>query len=317
MAEVLTIGETMVIFQPLQVGNLEDNVPIQQRIGGAESNFAIGLSRLGHDVKYITRLGNDPFGKRILKTLLAERVDVSDVTLVDGERTGLLFKEQKLPDLMNVNYYRENSAASRMNMEQLTPKAFEGVKFLHVTGITPAISQSCRELIFEAIKQAKRYGVRITFDPNLRFKLWPKQLAFEVLNEIARQADYLLVSEEEGRFLTNETDVLAICQKLAVAPHQVVVMKCGDKPTILYTQQEWCEIETFHVAKIVDSVGAGDGFAAGFTHGLLTNVPLKECVNIGNFIGSRVIQQYGDIEGLPYADDLAAIGNKQTDNVVR
>ena len=84
MAEVLTIGETMVIFQPLQVGNLEDNVPIQQRIGGAESNFAIGLSRLGHDVKYITRLGNDPFGKRILKTLLAERVDVSDVTLVDG-----------------------------------------------------------------------------------------------------------------------------------------------------------------------------------------------------------------------------------------
>lgn len=304
MGKVVTIGETMVIFQSMQIGNLEDHPSLFQKVGGAESNYAIGLARLGHNVQWMSRLGNDPFGKRILKTVRAEGVDVSAAKLVPGTRTGLLFKEQKFQHATNVYYYRDQSAASQMSVMDLPPRLFDQASFFHVTGITPALSESCRTLIFTAIAQAKEKGVPIIFDPNIRFKLWTKELAFDTLNAIADEADYILAGEEEAEFLTNETDMYKMCEQLSRQQQKVVVLKRGAEPTLLYVNGTFTEVVVQPIAHILDPVGAGDAFAAGFTHGLLEGATLEESVHFGNILGGCVIQQFGDIEGLPLREEF-------------
>ncbi|WP_233190917.1 sugar kinase [Sporosarcina sp. P19] len=304
MTDVFTIGETMVIFQSQAIGNLEDLPQIYQKIGGAESNFATGLARLGHQVSYMSKLGNDPFGRRILKSIKSEGIDTTHLKMTESAQTGLLFKEQKFSDVMNVYYYRKDSAASHMQKEELPEDIFEGLKYLHVTGVTPALSSSCKELVFKAIELARKHEVKIIFDPNIRFKLWEKEEAFEVLNAIAVRADYILAGIEEAAFLTNQTEVREICQTLQKNAQQIIVIKRGKESTVLYEHGHYKEIPVVNVANIVDPVGAGDAFAAGFVHGLLLNCRHEESVRYGNSLGARVIQQYGDIDGLPTLEEF-------------
>ncbi|WP_346234409.1 sugar kinase [Lysinibacillus telephonicus] len=301
--DVLTIGETMVIFQSNQIGSLENTTSIFPKIGGAESNFAIGLARLGETVEWISKLGNDSFGSLILKRIKGEGVITNNTIFSDEGPTGLLFKEQITPDQLNVYYYRKNSAASFMSKELLDNISFENLKFLHVTGITPALSKSCYELTMQAIKLAKQNNVKIIFDPNIRFKLWSKERAFQVLHEIALLSDYILIGEEEAIFLTNLTDRLAMCKSLYSQSNKVIVLKCGADGAYVFNGQLH-HVPGFPVKTIVDPVGAGDAFDAGFTHGLLQGKELIECARIGNAMGALVIQQYGDIEGLPTSDVL-------------
>lgn len=319
MNKIATIGETMIIFQTMQLGNLEDFNSVQQKIGGAESNYAIGLARLGHCVKYMSRIGGDPFGKKIKKAIRSEGVDVSEVKVIENARTGLLFKEQKYQHKMNIYYYRENSAASQMSTADLPSNFFEGVQYFHVTGITPAISESCKELIFSAIQLAKKNGVKIIFDPNIRFKLWTKEQAFQTLNQLVELSNYILAGEEEAEFLTNENDEKQMCKALSRGQaEKVVVLKRGERPTLIFANEQFTEVPTQKVKTVLDSVGAGDAFAAGFTHGLILNKSLAESVNFGNLLGACVIQQYGDIEGLPTLQDLNdLIENKSNTDVLR
>ncbi|WP_153723021.1 sugar kinase [Sporosarcina cascadiensis] len=310
MTDVFTFGESMVIFQTHDIGNLEDLPQIFQKVGGAESNFATGLSRLGHQVSYMSKIGNDPFGRRILKSIRAEGIDASHIKVTKDAPTGLLFKEQKFSNAMNVYYYRKNSAASRMTKEDLPKSIFKDLKYLHITGVTPALSDTCRELVFEAIEFARQNDVKVIFDPNLRFKLWDKEEAFTVLNDIAKRSDYILAGIEEASFLTNQTEIQDIFRTLQTNANQIIVIKRGSDSTLVYENGNNMEIPVVHVDKIVDPVGAGDAFAAGFVHGLLLNNRLDQCVRYGNVLGSRVIQQHGDVEGLPSLEEL----NEELDN---
>ena len=318
MAKVVTIGESMIIFQTMQIGNLEDQLYVQQKVGGAESNYAVGLARLGNEVKYMSQVGDDPFGKKILKTIRAEGVNVAHLTVMPNMRTGLLFKEQSTKARMNVYYYRDRSAASYMSTESLPEDFFEGTVFFHVTGITPAISESCRALIFAAIEKAKNLGVKIIFDPNIRFKLWKKEQAFKTLNELVDLADYVLAGEDEGAFLTNETNEQKMCEILSRNESKIVILKRGHLPTLIFAEGAFKEVPTQKVEHILDTVGAGDAFAAGFTHGLLNNYSLEESVCIGNIAGACVIQQFGDIEGLPTLQQLQQLlSEEKTSDVLR
>ncbi len=301
--DVLTIGETMIIFQSNQIGSFENAPSLHPKIGGAESNFAIGLARLGESVEWISQLGNDSFGSLILKKIRGEGVITKNTTFTNKGPTGLLFKEQITPDQINVYYYRQHSAASLMSKELLNNISFENLKFLHVTGITPALSESCHELTIESIKLAKQNNTKVIFDPNIRFKLWSKEKAFKVLHEIVALSDYILVGEEEAIFLTKLKDRLAICKSLRGNSNKIIVLKCGAEGAFVYNGQLQ-HVPGFPVKTVVDPVGAGDAFDAGFTHGLLQGNNLIECAKIGNAMGSLVIQQYGDIEGLPTSDVL-------------
>ncbi|BDH62654.1 sugar kinase [Lysinibacillus sp. PLM2] len=315
MKDVFSVGETMVIFQADHYGRLEDTSALYQKIGGAESNVLIGLARLGHDVAFISQVGNDPFGKKVIKTIRAEGVDVSNVKVIDDAPTGVLFKELRTKNETYIYYYRKNSAASKMSVATIPENVIIQSKYIHITGITPALSQSCREMTFKIIEIAKKHNIPIIFDPNIRFKLWDEKEAKEVILRIAEQSDYILTGISEAEFLVGTKNEKEICRLLSKKKSQVVVIKKGAEPTIYSLNGQLYEVPTVVGTEILDPVGAGDAFASGFIHGLLTNQTIDTSVAYGNVLGACVIQQYGDIEGLPTLEEFERLyqSNEQLD----
>ncbi len=235
----------------------------------------------------------------MLKTIRGEGVDVSSCQFTNEAPTGLLFKEQLSPEDLNVYYYRQNSAASLMKPEQLNLEYISQAKVLHVTGITPALSETGYQTVMKAIEIAKEHGLKIVFDPNLRLKLWSKEKAKQVLNEIADQADVILPGLDEGQFMTGLESAQEVAESLSHHGDKTVIMKLGSNGAYIHSKDEQAYVEGFPVKQVVDPVGAGDGFAAGVISGLLKDEPLQTVVRRANAIGAMVVGMKGDIEGLP------------------
>lgn len=297
--DVFTLGETMVVFQPEQMQSIEYVQQFPKRIGGAETNVAIGLSRLGHKVGWFSKLGEDSFGQYVYKSVRGEGVDTSSCIFTDQAATGVLFKEQLSPEDMNVYYYRKGSAASLMEPADLDEEYIAQAKILHITGITPALSDSCYRTVMEAIRIAKEYEVTIVFDPNLRLKLWAAEKAKHILNEIALHADVILPGLDEGQFMTGKEKIEDVAESLMVGQDKIIIIKVGSKGAYLHTRKEQVMVEGFQVPQIIDPVGAGDGFAAGIISGILNQDSLKQTVKRANAIGAMVMKVKGDFEGLP------------------
>ncbi|MGM7723272.1 sugar kinase [Metabacillus sp. Hm71] len=315
--DVVTLGESMVVFTPNSDGFMRNATQFTKKIGGAESNVAIGLARLGHDVGWISKLGNDEFGKAILAALKSENVDVSKVTFDQEAPTGIYFKEPRRQNNMRVYYYRKGSAASKLAPSDLDNEYLSKAKYVHITGITPALSQSCRETIFEAIRLAKSNGSIIVFDPNLRTKLWDAETARKTLLEIAAEADIILPGVSEGEFLFGENDPLKLGELFLNHGASVVVMKMGAEGAYYFTEKESALIPGFPVKQVVDPVGAGDGFAAGFLSGLLDGLGLSKAVERANAVGALVTMVNGDVDGLPERDEVEQLLSKNGEDVVR
>ncbi|WP_027416735.1 sugar kinase [Aneurinibacillus terranovensis] len=297
--DVVTFGETMVLFTSDQPLPLEYVHQFHKQIGGAESNVAIGLQRLGHAVGWFSKLGNDPFGRFIHKFVRGEGVDTSHCSYTDEAPTGIFFKEKRSASNIDVYYYRKGSAASLMGPTDLDEKYIAGAKVLHLTGITPALSSSCLQTINKAIDVAKKHGVKICFDPNLRLKLWNREEAKKILLGIAAKADYVLPGLEEGQLLTEHKEPESMADFFLKHGAGTVVIKLGSKGAYYQTSQESGYVSGFPVKTVVDPVGAGDGFAAGFLSGILRNMPIQCAVKRGNAVGAIVVQVSGDVEGLP------------------
>lgn len=317
--DVVTFGETMVLFTPEQFLPLEYNHKFMKQIGGAESNVAIGLQRLGHSAGWFSKLGNDPFGRYIHKFVRGEGVDTSHCIYTDEAPTGLFFKEKKSPANIKVYYYRKNSAASLITKEDIDEGYIANAKILHVTGITPALSASSREAVFHAMDLARKHNVKIVFDPNIRLKLWSEQEAKGVLREMAEKADVILPGLDEGELITGKTTPQEIAEALAEGENKIVVVKLGDKGAYYHTANEQGFVEGFAVSQIVDPVGAGDGFAAGVISGILRNEPISQAVRRGNAVGAIVVGVNGDVEGLPDNEEVDQMisGSKETQDVKR
>lgn len=297
--DVFTFGETMVLFQPEQMLPLEYVHQFPKRIGGAESNVAIGLSRLGHSVAWFSKLGNDPFGRYIHKYVRGEGVDTSSCLFTDQAPTGLIFKEQLSPEDMNVYYYRKGSAASLMEPGDLNEEYLAAAKVLHISGITPALSDACYQTVMRAIEIAKKNGTMIVFDPNLRLKLWSAEQAKKVFNEITALADVILPGLDEGQLITGLTEVEEVAEALMADQDKTIIIKLGSQGAYLHSKDEKAYVEGFPVQHVVDPVGAGDGFAAGIISGILRKEPLKQVVRRANAVGAMVVGVSGDVEGLP------------------
>lgn len=305
MSEIILIGEPMAMFAADYVGNLEDVEKFTRSLAGAEVNVCIGLKRLGYDVSYVTKLGVDPFGKYIKKSLENEGIDTSYVTFDERFSTGFLIKGKTEVGDPEVVYFRRGSAASHMSKEDVEKIDLSGIRHIHITGILPALSQSCREATYELIRRAKEKGLFITFDPNLRPTLWPsKEEMVTVINDIASKCDMVLPGVAEGLTLTGSDDPNEIADFYLKLGVKTVIIKIGDKGAFVKTQSEACTVPGFKVEKVVDTVGAGDGFAVGIISGLLENLPLKDAVLRGNAIGSLQVMVPGDNEGLPTREKL-------------
>ncbi|MEM5008716.1 sugar kinase [Priestia megaterium] len=315
--DVVTIGETMVLFTPESTGLMRYAHQFNRNFGGAESNVAIGLSRMGHRAGWISRVGDDEFGRAMVSFIQGEGVDVSQVIIDSDAPTGIYFKEFRRTNDVRVYYYRKLSAASRLRNGDINKDYLAKTKYLHITGITPALSNSCYEAIFYAINLAKSQGVKVVFDPNLRKKLWSEEKARETLLAIASEADIILPGIEEGEFMFGEKDTDAIGKRFLDLGAKLVVLKVGEKGSVAYTTKEKISVPGFVVGQVVDPVGAGDAFAAGFLSGQLDGLSLKESLRRGNALGAMATMANGDVEGLPDREEIKRFIEADNMDVIR
>jgi 2-dehydro-3-deoxygluconokinase len=316
-AEVVTIGESMVLFQPMTGGSLTYAPLFTKTVAGAESNVAIGLTRMGLKTRWISRLGTDPFGDQVMSTLAGEGVDVSAVIRDAESPTGIYFKEFKGFGDPNAYFYRKFSAASHFTPESLNPEWFVGAKHLHVTGILPALGAHTTETAIEAMKIARKQGMTISFDPNLRRKLWSEERAREVLLSMIPLCDYFLPGLEEAEFLVGEHAELDYAKIFLDQGVKVVAMKLGERGSMGFYDQSCIKADPYRVATLVDTVGAGDAFAAGFLSVMLDqslsdkstamDVKLQLALQRANLLGSLATQFKGDWEGLPTLAEVQRI----------
>jgi len=311
--DVITFGESMVLFNPDSSGPLRYVHNFNKSMGGAESNVAIALARLGHQAGWFSKLGNDEFGRYIKTTLRGEGVDVSRV-IVDSEKsTGILFKERFMNPNPNVYYYRKDSAASNLQPEELDASYIKSAKILHITGITPALSKSCRQAVFKAIEIAKENNMLVSFDPNIRLKLWTKAEAVPVLLEIAKRANIIFPGLDEGEMIFGLNKPEEIAKSFMEMGCSLVAVKLGKDGCYIANKKESQYVKGFPVENPEDTVGAGDGFAAGFLSGMLRKLELRECGQYANGVGAMAVMVKGDIEGYPDFDQLMSyIGKKTT-----
>jgi 2-dehydro-3-deoxygluconokinase len=302
-AEVVTLGETMALFWPAGGGSLEVATYYERSCGGAESNFCIALARLRHRTRWISRLGDDAFGRYIRTTLEREGVQVT-APADAGAPTAVFFKERVAAGRRRVLYYRRGSAASRLAPDDLRPDHFIGARVLHVTGITPALSASCAAAVEQALVLARAAGALVSVDPNVRPQLWPTQQACrETLHALVARADLVLLGHEDAELLYPGLSEDAVIGAVRAGGAATVVLKLGERGAVAVQEGAWARVEA-HPVTVVDTVGAGDGFDAGFVAGWLRGFPLPRCLALAARIGAAAVAVVGDWEGYPTAQEV-------------
>jgi len=307
--DVLTVGEAMALFVADTPGPLASVEKFTRTSAGAELNVAVGLSRLGFKVAYVSRVGQDSFGQFLRNTLQAEGIDPQHVQVDAQHPTGFMLKSCELTgDDPKIEYFRRGSAASHMGLQDNPAHVFAQLRRLHVTGISLALSDSVRELVLHMVAQARAAGVAVSFDPNLRPRLWPSQtLMVQCLNAVAAQSDLVLPGLSEGQLLTGQQTPQDIAAYYLDHGARQVVIKLGPQGAYFATHAEQGLVSGFQVERVVDTVGAGDGFAVGVISALLDGETLAEAALRGNAIGARVVQFRGDCEGLPNRAQLTQV----------
>ena len=313
MNDVITIGDAMITFNPSSKGPMRYVHSFERKVGGAELNFAIGCSRLGLNTGWVSRLGNDEFGRYIMNFVRGEGVDVSEVKFVDGYPTSLNFKEIMEDGSGRTFYYRENSPTATLTEADLDETYFKKAKLLHITGVFPAIDKEKNvKLIKHAISLAKKHGLLISLDPNIRLKLWSKEEANNALTEFLPSVDIILTGVEEAELLFGVCDQKEIIEKCKSYGISYVAIKQGEKGSIGYHNGNYIEAQPVKPKKVIDTVGAGDGFDVGFVYGVLNNWSLEKTLQFANTIGSMVVSVSGDNEGLPYLNEvLIQLGERE------
>lgn len=305
--DVLCFGETMAMFVAEQTGDLAGVEVFRKRIAGADNNVAIGLARLGFDVAWLSRVGDDALGRFVVATLEREGLDCSHVTVDPRYPTGIQFKSRQDDGTdPAVEYFRKGSAASHLSIADLSQRLL-AASHVHATGIPPALSADTHELSRHVMREMRSRGRSVSFDPNLRPSLWPSQAQMITsINALAAQADWVLPGLAEGQLLTGYRTPEDIAAFYLDQGSELVAIKLGPEGAYYRTAQEQGYVAGFPVAKVVDTVGAGDGFAVGVISALLEALGAADAVTRGNWIGSRAVQTQGDMEGLPLRAELEA-----------
>jgi 2-dehydro-3-deoxygluconokinase len=303
--DVVALGESMVLLLAEQTGPMREATTFRRHIAGAESNVAIGLSRLGHAAGWISRVGDDEFGRAVVFRVRGEGVDTSHVLCDADAPTGLVVRERREVGPIEQVYYRRGSAASRMCPADLDEGYIGAARFLHLTGITPALSDSCRATVFAAAEMARAAGVRVVLDPNYRSKLWDRASARSVLRDLATRCDILLPGIDEAELLTGESEAVAAGRELVKLGPPMVVIKLGARGALLISEDQVVQVAGTALERVVDPVGAGDAFAAGLLSGLLRDMKTDRAVQLANRCGALAMTAPGDMESLPRWDEVA------------
>ncbi len=300
--DVVVFGEAMAMFVPIDDLPLETAETYRRSVAGAEFNVAVGLSRLGYRTGWISRVGADPLGEYLVDQARRHGIDTSHV-VVDGSRpTGFQLKSQG--EDPQVVYFRAGSAASALGPDRADLEYVGATRLLHVTGIPPALSSTARTFTVQAMKAARAGGAVVTFDPNLRPVLWKSAEEMRaVLNALAAEADWVLPGVAEGEVLAGSADPDEIAAFYLRRGCRGVVVKLGVAGSCVVTADGRTDVPAYPVT-VVDTVGAGDGFAVGFISGLLDGRDLSTCLHRANAVGALAVTRRGDNEGLPTRGQL-------------
>ena len=309
--DVITFGEAMLLLVADRPGPLEQVEAFYKHTAGAETNVAIGLARLGLTVGWASRLGTDSMGRYLLAAMTREGIDCSHVVCDPSQKTGFQFKG-KVTDGSDppIEYHRQGSAASHMGVNDIDEAWLLSARHLHATGVFAAISASTLPAARKTMELMRAAGRSVSFDPNLRPTLWASPaLMRESINDLAMRADWVLPGLEEGRFLTGEDTAEGIARFYRQRGARLVVVKLGAEGAYFDSDTAGCgQVPGFPVAEVVDTVGAGDGFAVGVISALLDGLGVPEAVRRGAWIGARAVQVPGDSEGLPTRAELTEAG---------
>ncbi|WP_431776886.1 sugar kinase [Streptomyces cucumeris] len=301
--DVFTLGEAMVCFSPT-TGLLDAAAHLGCSVGGAELNTAIGLSRLGHHVQWTSRVSTDPLGSRLLAVLEAEGLATNRIRRSPDLPTGLMLKDRPTTEA-RVLYYRRGSAASALTAEDVDEDAVSSARFVHLTGITPALGPGPAAAAERALAIAGAAAVPVSFDPNFRPQLWNERQAAALYRRLLPSVDHLLCNEAEARLITGHQDLDRAVSALADSgPRHVIVKRSADGVTAL-CDGEQVRVPAWHVSDLVDSVGAGDAFNAGWLHSRLTGLGVRTGLRLAAFAAAQVVRHAGDYEGFPSATHIA------------
>src|SRR5215213_5370095 len=307
---VVTAGETMVLVVPTAPGRLRHADAVTLSIGGAESNVAIGLSRLGVPSAWVSALGDDELGELVLHRVRAEGVDTAAVRRVPDRPTGLYLREE-VAGAHRVYYYRRGSAASTLAPGAFDPDVLDGAACLHLTGITGALSPESAEFLPWAARTARAAGVRVSYDVNYRSRLWDPDAARAASEAMLPHVDVLLVGHEEARALWNWAED-ACLERLADSGPDEVVLKLGARGCAAVVDGERLRSPGFP-ARQVDPIGAGDAFAAGYLAASVWGLDPPDRLRTANAMGAFCVQNLGDYEGLPSRRELTAFLDQTVD----
>ena len=305
--DVVTYGESMGLFVATEPGPLAQVNEFTKRMAGTETNVAIALARLGHAVGWASQMGKDSIATYLKSMLAKENVNTDCVTETADYMSGFMFKTKaENGEDPQIEYFRKGSAASRMTVADFNEEYFLSARHLHATGVFPALTPNCLEFAKHAMSTMRKAGRTVSFDPNLRPSLWSSEkVMIETLNDLATRADWVLPGISEGKILAGSDKPEEIAKFYLDLGAKMVVVKLGAAGAYYRTADEEGTVPGVKV-KVVDTVGAGDGFAAGTISGMLEGLPIAEAVMRGNYVGAFAIQVIGDMDGMPTRAQLEA-----------
>ncbi len=291
MVDVIAIGELLIdMIADIPGKSLESQTSFKRFAGGAPANFAVGVQRLGLTSGLITKVGADFFGRYLIKTLKNERVDISQIKKTKDYKTALAFvglDEEKTPSF---SFYRSPCADIMLKEQEIDENYIKSAKLL-MCGTVSLADEPARSAIFKAIYYAKKNGLQVACDPNLRDDLWhfkdPREYIFKVLKD----TDIFLPSISEVEFITGEKGEKALESILDLGP-SIVGITQGKKGSTILTKDEKFFAPSYNV-DVVDTTGAGDAYAAGLITGLLTNKTLEEILYFANAVSALKITREG------------------------
>lgn len=303
--KVLLVGESMGLFSAGEEGPCSEVGSFRASVAGAELNVAVGLERLGQHPVYMTRLGSDPIGDRIRCFMRQNGLDTSLVGTDASRSTGFMMKSKVERGDPKTYYFRKGSAASAISPSDIGSIDCAGISLMHMTGILPALSASTMEASEALMDMSRGNRIFISFDPNERPALWKSDGHMRrTLLSLCAKADLVLPGISEGRHLFGLDKVRDIGQAFIDNGARYAVVKDGPDGAYATDGHEGVYVPGFKVDAVVDTVGAGDGFAAGVLSALLEGRPLSEALERGCAIGAMQTQVVSDNEGLPTRAEL-------------
>jgi 2-dehydro-3-deoxygluconokinase len=299
MPDIVCLGEPMIEFNRQPPGR-DGRVLWLEGHGGDTSNCAIAAARQGASAGYVTAIGSDPFGDSLMALWRAERVDASAVVRRKDAPTGLYFVTHSERG-HEFTFARAGSAASRLTKADIPEDYIARAKFFEASAISQAISANCNEAVLHAMALAKRHGVAIAYDTNLRLRLWPLETARPAIEEACRRADIVFTSDEEAATLWGHEEPDAVADAVLAFGPATAIVKRGGKGALVATRERREQIAG-HRVKAIDATGAGDTFAGAFLARRLAGDDVFAAARYANAAAALKTEGYGAVAPVPRPD---------------